>query len=235
VVGYRLIKDESIIFPRSYCPHCKSTLAWYENIPVISWLFLQGKCAQCKQSISLLYPFIELLTAICLTLLWQSFTLHYFFSYFLFFSALIITIRSDLETMLISRYATLFLIPVGWFLSFFDFLPIRFASSIIGTILGYFILWFLRFLFKRVTGKEGMGQGDLELLAFIGSFIGIFGVWFTILIGSILGSLIGIIYLYAGKKSRTTKIPFGPFLALAAIIYVLWQNQLLLYILKTTY
>ncbi len=150
----------------------------------------------------------------------------FLFAYFIFFSALIVTIRTDLETMLISRYVSLFLVPLGILLSSLGLLPISAMESIIGALFGYGILWITATVFWLITKKEGMGQGDFELLAFIGSFTGIFGCWITLIMASLAGSLIGICYMMITGKKRNLKIPFGPFLALGAIIFVILQKFL---------
>ena len=118
MVGYRLIHWKSIIIPGSYCPHCKHPLAWYDNIPLLSFIILCGKCRYCKNPISWLYPFIELITLIAMLALLNSVDSHYWPAYFIFFSALIVTIRSDFESMLISRFATIFLIPLGFLFAY---------------------------------------------------------------------------------------------------------------------
>lgn len=227
VVGYRLINEISIISPRSFCPHCTTTINWYDNIPIISWFILRGKCRHCKKSISILYPAIEILTAIILSLLYFWISPHYFISYFIFFSALLITIRTDLEFMLISRFVTIFLIPLGFLLSTAHLLPITLYESIVGAFIGYSFLLSIRFFFHLVTGKEGMGQGDLDLLAFIGSFTGIIGCWISLLIGSCVGSFFGLGYQLFFQPKEQAKIPFGPFLAGGAIIFVLLQESFL--------
>jgi len=227
VVSYRLIKRISIISPRSFCPHCTNTINWYDNIPVISWLALAGACRYCKKKISILYPTIEILTACLLSLLYFSVPMHYFVPYFIFFSGLIVTIRTDLEFMLISRLVTIFLIPLGFLFSKGGLLPINTMDSILGACGGYLFLFTIRSLFHLITGKEGMGQGDLELLAFIGSFIGIVGCWASLLIGSLTGSFIGLGYFLFYRPTTAMKIPFGPFLAGGAISFVLLQELLL--------
>ncbi len=148
----------------------------------------------------------------------------YFFAYFIFFSALIITIRSDLETMLISRYATLFLVPIGFLFSFLNMLPITPQESIVGTLGGYLLLFAIAKIFYSFTGKHGLGQGDVDLIAFVGSFTGFFGAWATILVGSIVGSIIGLSYMLIMRHTYSIKIPFGPFLAGAAISYIFVQD-----------
>lgn len=272
VIAYRLITQESI-GGRSKCPHCTCQIAWYDNIPLLSWLILGGKCRSCKQPISILYPFIELLTGVLFVLLylkmmpecpaydsssirpewvdqlceaWQkvnpSSTAHLeelrdrsdlssvrpeLIEGFLFFSALLITIRTDLEFMLISRYTTLFLIPVGIAFSAFGFLPISPLESFLSAIGGYLLFYAIAKGFYLITGKEGMGEGDMDLLAFIGSFVGFMGLWMTVLIGSFTGCIATIIYLLSTGKDRSTRIPFGPFLALGAMCYVLFGEWLI--------
>lgn len=227
VLGYRLIHDENIALPRSHCLSCNHTLAWYDLIPLISYLMLGGHCRYCAARISPLYPFIELFTIISMSLLYTTVPTIYFPAYFIFFSALIVTIRSDLETMLISRFVTLFLLPIGLGASILDYLPITPLDSILGMGVSAGFLYAVSWLFYKVTGKVGIGQGDIELLAFIGSFTGIVGSWVTLCIGSVLGSLIGIGYIILSGSQKDTKIPFGPFLALGAIIYVLAQEYLI--------
>lgn len=226
VVAYRLLHSLSIIFPSSFCPSCKHSIAWYDNIPVVSFLLLRGKCRSCKSPISWLYPFIELLTVILMVLLFEYVDSSYWLAYFLFFSALIVTIRTDLEQMLISRYVTLYAVPVGWLFAYLGYLPISLTQSILGSLAGYLILLLISVTFKQIKGKEGMGQGDLELLAFIGSFVGLWGVWVTLMVGSIVGALIGITYLLWAPKKESIALPFGPFLALGAILFIFFADTI---------
>jgi leader peptidase (prepilin peptidase)/N-methyltransferase len=203
---------------------------WYDNIPVISWLLLGGKCRNCRQPISLFYPCIEIFTAITLSLLYITIPAHYFFAYFIFFSALIVTIRSDLETMLISRFVTIFLVPLGCLFSACDLLPLSLRESIYGALFGYLFLFSINYVFKYLRNQDGIGEGDFDLMLFIGSFTGMLGCWMSITLGSMIGSLYGIstILLSHNKTSfHNTKIPFGPFLALGALLFVLAQKQIL--------
>lgn len=123
---------------------------------------------------------------------------------------------------------TLFLVPIGFGFAAFGLLPIDLLDSLIGALAGYGLLWITKTIFYRFKGQEGLGQGDLDLLCLIGSFTGLFGVWFSLLIGSVTGSIVGITYLLTHKKIREIKIPFGPFLALGAMSYVLLSPYLLL-------
>lgn len=227
VVAYRSIHGTDIVFKPSSCPHCGHRLAWYDLIPVASWLLLKGSCRYCSEKISPLYPFIEIITAASLYALFKQVPFAYFFSYALFFSALIVSIRSDLEDMLICSYATVWLIPVGFTLSILGLLPISPFASIMGALAGYALLYFPARLYTYCTSKEGIGEGDFDLLAFIGSFIGITGAWFTLMCASTIGSILGIVWILATRQSYTTKIPFGPFLAGSAIMYVLFSQKIL--------
>ncbi len=230
VVGHRLITNEDIVFLRSHCPHCKTTLAWYDLIPLFSWIWLRGRCRYCQEPISYLYPLIELLTVVAGLLLITHIEPTYWFAYFVFFSALIVSIRTDLEYMLLSQYMNVYLIPLSILCAYFDLLPITPLESMMGAAGGYAFLYFLSFIFRTLTGKECMGDGDIDLLAYIGSCTGIIGCWLSLTIGSLLGSCMGIAYLLYAGKGQGTRIPFGPFLAIGAIIYVLFQYDILTFL-----
>lgn len=247
LVAYRIGANKTIFTKRSKCPHCDKVINWYDNIPIISFIILKAKCRFCKHKISYLYPFIELLTGILITFLFYKifiikfglFTLHEFFftnvpltlsaceagvskgfiSYFIFFSALIINIRTDLENMVISQLFSIYLVPLGLILAYFNFTQISFKESLLGAFVGYFSLWLIAKLFKFFAKKEGLGVGDMELLAMIGSFLGPLGIYFSVLIGSITGLIFGLIYLLVTKKDKQTPFPFGPFLSLGALFY----------------
>jgi len=230
VVAYRLIHEVSFIRPRSYCPHCRHNLAWYDLLPVVSWIMLKGRCRYCHAPITFLYPLIEILTALIMILLVTFVPYHYMFAYFIFFSALIITIRSDLETMLISRFVSLYLVPLGFLFSALGMLPLSLTESILGALIGWSLLYLTDKLFFLITKKEGLGQGDIDLLTFIGSFVGIYGCWITLLASSLIGSILGGMYMIITGSGRMVKIPFGPFLALGALISVLFKSYIFSFI-----
>ena len=229
-LGYRLLHLESLHKKRSFCPHCKKIIAWYDNLPIISWLLLQGQCRSCKQPISWLYPFIEIATTATLLLLYDFVPFYYFPAYFIFFSALIITIRTDLDEMLISRFVTLCLIPVVFLAALYHRLPISLSMAIIGSLFGYLLLWSANKICLKISGQDGMGQGDLELLAMIGAFTGPLGCWVALTIGSCIGTLFSLVIMSI-KKQRMIKIAFGPYLSVGAMIFVLYQNQFIAYFL----
>jgi leader peptidase (prepilin peptidase)/N-methyltransferase len=150
----------------------------------------------------------------------------FFVSYLFFFSALIITIFTDARTLLISRMVTLYAMPIGWLLSNLQLLPITPLESIGGSLTGLLILLFVRVISKKLLGKEGLGQGDVDLLCFIGAFTGPKGCWITLMTGSLLGSLLGVLYFIIAKGRRDILLPFGLFLGMGAILYVLFQEKL---------
>ncbi len=209
---------------RSFCPSCHTTLHFYDLVPVISYLVLSGKCRNCRQRISPLYPFIELTSGVLFTLLFLYVDHAYFISYFIFFSALIITIRSDFQSMLISRFVTLWLIPLGFLLSYTGYLPINLKESLSGTLAGGLFLYSVSYIFKLITKKEGLGQGDIDLLAFIGSFTGIIGCWASLLLGSLSATFTVFLLLFSKHITLKAKIPFGPFLATGALIFIFFQD-----------
>lgn len=231
-IAYRLVHDTPMRLPRSICPKCKNTLLWQDLIPIYSWFALGGKCRNCKKTISRLYPFIEILTLIVMLGLFYFIPTEYLIAYFIFISALIVIIRTDLETMLISRFTTLFLIPIPLVLSLKFYtntpmLPISIYSSIKGILFGYGILFTINKVFFLITKKNGMGQGDLDLMALIGAFTGIIGAWLSLMIASIIGTVSGLALMGTKGNKLNTKIPFGPFLAIGAIIYIFFHNQIL--------
>lgn len=156
----------------------------------------------------------------------------YKYAYLFFYFALAVTMLTDSITFLISRFVTIYLVPVGWALSYCGYLPISPLESILGSIIGLGLLAGVNFLCKRFLGRDGLGQGDIDLMAFIGAFTGPVGCWFTLMIGSIAGSVCGLIYMAIFKRTRNDfLLPFGFFLAGSAIIYVMFQETLTTYFL----
>lgn len=149
-------------------------------------------------------------------------------AYLFFFSALVITMFTDATTLLISRMVSLYSMPIGWILAKTEILPISILESIIGSIFGLLFLWSVRTISRKIMGKDGLGQGDIDLLAFIGAFIGPLGCWITVITGSLIGSIIGFIYMIAGRKNNTVfLLPFGLFLAIGAALYILFKENLI--------
>lgn len=228
VVGYRIIRGYTFM-GRSYCPHCRTQLAWYDTIPLVSYMLLQGRCRHCRNVISKLYPFIELFTALILTLMIMYLPSAYWLGYGLFISACIVTIRTDFEKMLISRYLTWGMIPLAILLAATHHLPLLASESIQGAVFGYLVLWVIARLFYMIRNIEGMGEGDIDLLGMIGSFTGIAGAWTALLLGSFFGVISCLVQMAISKRAHP-KIAFGPWLAMGSFVYIFFQKQILEFI-----
>lgn len=212
--------------PRSACPHCGHQITALENIPVLSYLFLKGKCSQCKTSISIRYPLIEILTGALAGLIAWKFgysSTMLFASLFTF--ALIALTFIDFDTQLLPDDITL---PLLWLGLLFN-LNLGFTdlkSAVIGAAAGYLILWSIYWLFKLIRGKEGMGYGDFKLLSAIGAWFGWKLLPAVILLSSTLGAIIGIALIVLTKRGKEVPMPFGPFLAIGGIAALFFGQQL---------
>ncbi len=224
---YRLPKEESIIWPRSHCPTCKKMIKFYDNIPLISYLLLRGKCRYCKGSISLQYPLVEGITALISLFLIMKFgpSLSYLF-YFAFVAALIGITVIDLYHQIIPDVISLPGIGVGLLASLI--IPqITFFNSLMGILLGGGSLFLVASLYQWIFKREGMGGGDVKLLAMIGAFLGWKAVILTILLSSLIGSITGITIMILKGKDFKYAIPFGPFLSLGAVISLFYGENLM--------
>jgi len=224
---YRLPKEESIVTPGSHCPYCKKPIKFYDNIPLISYLFLKGKCRHCKSHISIQYPLIEGITALGSLLLFLKFgsSLSYLI-YFSFLSALIIITVIDLFHQIIPDVISLPGIGVGLLVSLI--IPqITFFDSLIGILLGGGSLFLVATLYQWLFKREGMGGGDVKLLAMIGAFLGWKAVILTILLSSLIGSVVGITVMLIKGKDFKYAIPFGPFLSLAAMVSMFYGENII--------
>ncbi len=216
----------TLVSPRSACPQCGHQINALENIPVISYLFLKGKCKGCKTSISIRYPMIEILTGLLIGLVsWKfgygSTTL----AAWIFTLALIVLTFIDFDTQLLPDDITLPLLWLGLLFNLSNgFTDLK--SAVVGAMLGYLILWSVYWLFKIITGKEGMGYGDFKLLGAIGAWFGWQLLPAVILLSSVVGAAIGIGLIILGNKNRQSAIPFGPFLALGGIAALFFGQQL---------
>ena len=215
-----------IVVERSHCPHCKHVLAWYENIPLFSWLALRGRCRSCKAPISPQYPLVELLTMLLfVACVWQFGFGWQGFGAMVFTGFLIAMSGIDLRTQLLPDQLTL---PLMWLglIAASDNLYFGAKPALLGAVAGYLSLWTVWWLFKQVTGKEGMGHGDFKLLAAIGAWVGLKGILPTILISSVVGAVVGSIWLAVKGRDRATPIPFGPYLAIAGWIVFFWGDAM---------
>jgi leader peptidase (prepilin peptidase)/N-methyltransferase len=268
----RLPKNESIVRPASHCPQCKTPIRWYDNIPLLSWLLLRGRCRNsvCGKRISLLYPSVELLTGLMFAATVSTFGLSLDAAkWTLLLCLLIVHATTDLRERFLSFRLNQFGIAAGllagaivpghagtalWIAEMWPVLPGRelipllgFVEGVLGAAFGAGILWLVSMAYRRVTGREGMGQGDMYLMAMVGAFLGVKMVFLTILLGSLLGSVVGVVWIGAlflsgwkrpvaerahrrGIGSVTTlrfalarryPLPFGTYLSLAAAVLVL--------------
>ena len=222
---YRLPEGRSIVQPASACTQCGSPLRWYDNIPVLSYVFLRGRCRTCHIAISPRYPIVELLTGMFAFALWLRFGLHpQTVVYFVFVAALLTITFIDIDHRIIPDAISLPGIPIGFALSFF--LPqIGWLDSLLGIALGGGSLFLVAGGYQLLTGKEGMGGGDIKLLGMIGAFIGWQGVLFTIMISSFSGTAAGLALMLRNRKDMKMAIPFGPFLSIGAIVYVFFGPE----------
>lgn len=216
----------TIVTPRSACPKCGHQITALENIPIISWLMLGGKCSNCKTKISMRYPLIEALTGALIGLVAYKFGYTYSALFaFIYVFALVTLTFIDFDTQLLPDDITL---PLLWLGLIFNlntgFTDLK--SAVLGAIFGYLILWSVYWLFKLVTGKEGMGYGDFKLLGAIGAWFGWQLLPAVILLSSVVGAVIGIGMIMFRGKTGNTAIPFGPFLALGGIAALFFGQQL---------
>jgi leader peptidase (prepilin peptidase) / N-methyltransferase len=228
----RLPKEESIIIPGSHCPQCNHPIKFYDNFPLISYLLLGGKCRYCKRSISAQYPLVEGTTAISSLLLFLKWglSLSYFF-YFSFVAALIIITVIDLYHQIIPDVISIPGIGVG-LLGALIIPHITFFNSLLGILLGGGSLFVVATLYQWFFKREGMGGGDVKLLAMIGAFLGWDAVILTILLSSLIGSITGIIIMVLKGKDFKYAIPFGPFLSLGAVIALFYKNEIISWYLQ---
>lgn len=216
----------NLVVPRSACPKCQHQITALENIPVLSYLWLRGKCSQCSTAISARYPLVELLTgllslavAVKFGVSWQCFA-----ALILTWSLVALTFI-DIDKMLLPDSIVL---PVLWLGVLFNIngLFADLTSSIVGTMIGYLSLWSIYWAFKLVTGKEGMGYGDFKLFALLGAWFGWEYLPMTILLSSVAGAVIGIAILALKGQDKNIPIPFGPYLAIAGWVTLIWGEQI---------
>lgn len=222
---YRIPRGKSIVYPPSSCPVCGARIKWYDNIPVLSYILLRGRCRNCKAKISPVYPIVELLSAVYAVLVYLKFGLTVDFAFYLIFGyMLIVGSFIDLFHYIIPDRISLGLAVIGLLFGLYRHALIH---SVVGFAFGFVLLLFVAVLGKAIFKKEAMGGGDIKLLGALGTFIGIKGVLFTLFVASFLGSFVGIVLMALGKANMSQRIPFGPYLSLSAIVYVFVGVQIL--------
>src|ERR1700720_735520 len=244
----RIPADKSIVLPASSCTKCGKAIAPYDNIPVVSWLMLGGKCRNCKTKISAMYPAVELLTGLLFLACYFVFGLTVDALKWAVFAALLVVLTiTDLRERILPDEVNFFGLGAGLLFSFFtksldgtaqwlagrwfDFPPpqiaLSFADAALGALAGSGLLWIVAEGYFRIRGREGMGLGDVKMMAAVGAFLGLKRTMLTVLVGSLLGSVIGIFLIAVSKKGRDYELPFGTFLGAGALLVVFFGTPAL--------
>lgn len=245
---YRWPRDLSVVRPRSHCIACNKLIAWYDNVPVLSYLLLRGRCRHCGVRISARYPVVELLTGVLFFLIVNSGSPTFASVKMCVFSALLVgLIFADLEERILPDEMTKGGVVLGLLFSFFVPVPDTIAQAllwllgipvsgrgawvaeaVLGTALPPLLLWFVGWCYQRIRHREGLGFGDVKLIAMVGSFLGLSGALLTLAVGSVLGSVIGYSYIrFKGKDPSGYELPFGTFLGVAALVIGLTAGKIL--------
>mgnify|MGYP001196471319 CR=1 FL=1 len=228
---HRLPKEQSVVKGRSYCPSCEKEIKWFDNIPIISFIFLGGKCRNCKEKIKLTYFIVEILS------IFNFFVIYYFFG--LTITTLLLIILSiffiiiffiDLKHYIIPNALTFPLMFIGFIKSFDPNLNTNifpnYTNSLFGGIFGYLIIWSIIYFYKKFRNKEGMGLGDAKLMAVIGFWFGWISIPFVIFISSIVALAVVIPSLINKSRQMSSEIPFGPYIIIACVLYVTLSSQI---------
>lgn len=217
----------NLVTPGSHCPHCNHRIRWYENVPVVSWALLKGRCSGCKAAISKRYPIIELLTALVAGLCAWRFGYDPWLIFMLYGSFTLLALAViDLDTTLLPDDLTYPLLWAGLLAAVLGISPVSLSDAVIGAMAGYLALWSLYWVFKLLTGKEGMGYGDFKLLAALGAWLGWQYLPVVVLLSSVVGLVFAVSMMASGSVKRDQGIPFGPYLAIAGWIALLWGEAI---------
>ena len=224
---YRLPVSKSIVHPRSMCPVCGNFIRFYDNIPVLSYAWLKGKCRHCRTAIPLRYPMVEVLSALFALAITMKYgpTLEAFI-YYAFIASLLVVTFIDIDHRIIPDVITLPGIPI-FFAAGFALPGITWKDSLIGILAGGGSLLLVAYGYSLIMKKEGMGGGDIKLLAMMGAVIGWKGVLFTIFVASLIGTFAGLLIMVCTRKSMKLAVPFGPFLAIGSITHIFLGPQLI--------
>lgn len=220
VIIYRLPEDLSVVKPRSRCRACKAQIRWYDNIPIASWFILRGKCRECKASFTFRYPLVEIITAV----LFAATFAHYGWTvttaeYLILQWALVVCTFIDFDHMILPDEFTLSGIVIGLLGAAIN--PDRgFLDALFGVLIGGGFLWFMAWLYFSLTENDGMGGGDIKLLAWLGAVLGYKAVPFVIVFSAVVGTVFGLALSFRKESGLKTAIPFGPYLAGAALVYI---------------
>lgn len=223
----------SLAFPGSHCPSCKAEITALQNIPVLSYLLLRGRCANCGLSIPIRYPLIELTTALVWVLCGLTFGVSNALAAAMLLTAVLISLTAiDLDHQLLPDSLTLPILWIGLLINM-NATFVTLESAVLGAVFGYLSLWSVYWLFKVITGKEGMGYGDFKLLAALGAWFGVSALPTIVLLSSLVGAIVGLGLIATGRQGRETPMPFGPFLAGAGLIHLFYPDSLMGWIAGT--
>ena len=224
---YRIPRNESIIYPASHCPKCRSNISPKDNIPLLSYILLKGRCRNCKSKISIQYPIVELLTGLIYLIIYLTYGLSVqTLIYIILSSALIIIAFIDLNEQIVPDVISLPGIVIGFIISFF--IPyISFINSALGILVGGGIILIIGLAGSLIFKKEAMGGGDVKLAAMLGAFLGWRYIVISLFLGFFLGALAGIFLIISKIKSREDTVPFGPFIVLGSFITLFWGEKII--------
>ena len=219
---YRFPNDLDVIAKKSFCTSCKYEIPFYLNIPIISYLFNFGKCRNCKKKISVSYFIVELFTALLFVYSYLSFGLSIeFVCYIIFYSSLVIIFFTDLKFYLILDKITFSVSIIGLLITFLNYNPfdVSIVSSVLGGIVGYSIIYIIRFLFFKIRKVEGMGLGDAKLFLMVGIWLGIESIYLILASSALVGAIVGMLIIFFYKKDKNYQIPYGCFIVIASALY----------------
>lgn len=229
----RIQAEESVVFPGSHCRACGKPIAWYDNIPVLSWFVLRGQCRHCKASFSPRYWIVEFLMGIYFVLLFMEYGFQFLLPvYWVVAAGLVVAALVDLDAMIIPDSVSIGGIVVGLILSYFmpqlhgttdAWQAVRF--SLAGIVLGAGMLWSVGWIGTRILKKDAMGLGDVKLMGAIGAFFGWQGVLFAVLVSSLIGTMAGLLMIAMKKYKMRSQIPYGPYISLAVLIWMVWGHH----------
>ena len=224
---FRLPASRSVVHPRSMCTNCDTLIPWYDNIPILSYLLLMGLCRHCRIKFSLRYPIVELLGGLFALGTYMKFGLGFeTLIYYLFITTLLVVTFIDIDHRIIPDVISLPGIPI-FFAASFALPAITYKDALLGILVGGGSLFLVAWLYSLLTKKEGMGGGDIKLLAMMGAIVGWQGVLFTIFVASLVGTLAGLAVMLKSRQGTKLAVPFGPFLSIGAITYIFFGTRLI--------
>lgn len=227
VIIYRVPRQQNFVFPRSSCPHCNQLIKWYQNIPIISFLFLRGKCANCKNRISIKYPIIELTIAFAALYLFPPIPQIDIYSLIIFafnlniFIIFVCHFFIDLEHQILPDGLNLYLLVIILVYALFE---IQLLNWVLGGLLGFFFPFAVAHLFYKLRGQHGLGGGDIKLYGILGIYLGPVGIMQNLFLSCFLGSIVGIALILSKKINKNIPIPFGPFIIIVATIQFFFND-----------